>query len=77
MLIIFVFLYYFGFAASVLLTGRFNSGVQPHLSRTSRRKFVVNRLTTEDTESTESADIKLAITLPIFLAAMILHPWSI
>jgi hypothetical protein len=40
MLIIFVFLYYFGFAASVLLTGRFNSGVRPHLFRNSRKKFV-------------------------------------
>jgi hypothetical protein len=40
MLIIFVFLYYFGFAASVLLTGRFSPGVRPHLPRTPRGKFV-------------------------------------
>jgi hypothetical protein len=39
MLIIVVFLYYFGFAASVPLTGRFNSGVRPHLSGDSGKYF--------------------------------------
>jgi hypothetical protein len=40
MLIILVFLYYFGFAASVPPSGRFSSGVRPHLPETPREKFV-------------------------------------
>jgi hypothetical protein len=50
MLIILVFLYYSGFAASVLLTGRFNSGVRPHLSGDSGKWFVAIDLNAEGAE---------------------------
>jgi hypothetical protein len=50
MLIILVFLYYFGFAASVPLTGRFNSGVRPHLSGDSGKWFDRGDLNADGTE---------------------------